>query len=118
MVSKEHGGESQEDCDVAPVEYDPQWPIVIAKLKKCAISHLFPPSQRTPYARTHTPVHTFPRCAHAHTTYAFANLSQTHRHGSYLPVTLVLVRLVSAAAVVCMASWLASACVSSKLPKP
>jgi hypothetical protein len=33
-VSKEHGGESQEECDVAPVEYDPQWPIVIAKLKK------------------------------------------------------------------------------------
>jgi len=34
LVSKEHGGESQEDCDVSPVEYDPQWPIVIAKLKK------------------------------------------------------------------------------------
>ena len=33
-VSREHGGESQEDCGVAPVEYDPAWPIVIAKLKK------------------------------------------------------------------------------------
>ena len=52
LVSKEHGGESQEDCDVSPVEYDPQWPIVIAKLKKCD----FAPSART-HARTHAPTH-------------------------------------------------------------
>lgn len=36
LVSKEHGEPpfSQEDCGVSPVEYDPSWPIVIAKLKK------------------------------------------------------------------------------------
>jgi DNA-directed RNA polymerase II subunit RPB3 len=36
VASKEHGDppQSQEDCDVSPVEYDASWPIVIAKLKK------------------------------------------------------------------------------------
>eukprot|EP00277_Geminigera_cryophila_P004236 CAMPEP_0179419532 /NCGR_PEP_ID=MMETSP0799-20121207/8651_1 /TAXON_ID=46947 /ORGANISM="Geminigera cryophila, Strain CCMP2564" /LENGTH=335 /DNA_ID=CAMNT_0021193015 /DNA_START=74 /DNA_END=1081 /DNA_ORIENTATION=- len=35
-VSKEHGDPpmSQADCDVDAVQYDPKWPIVIAKLKK------------------------------------------------------------------------------------
>jgi len=36
LVSKEHGDPpmSQADCEVDCVEYDPKWPIVIAKLKK------------------------------------------------------------------------------------
>jgi len=33
-LSAVHGEESQEDCEVKPVEYDPDYPVVIAKLKK------------------------------------------------------------------------------------
>ncbi|KAJ1493318.1 DNA-directed RNA polymerase [Baffinella frigidus] len=34
ILSREHGGELQEDCGVMPVEYDPDYPVVIAKLKR------------------------------------------------------------------------------------
>ena len=33
-LAREHAGDLQEDCGVLPVEYDPFYPVVIAKLHK------------------------------------------------------------------------------------